>query len=413
MPKIFFVILLLSLSGCSLQQHNNNKLANQLRQQPPASILATLKQTTPDDTDIAQYDLNVGYLQLITGDFESAIISLSRAKKEMQLLEAISVSENVAAGTVNETFRRYSGYPTDRVMVHNMLALSYLFNNDIEGARVEMLQADITMKKLADGEQLHGQLAETHLLSAIIYELLDERSNSFISYQFTEKVLNQRNMPLPEGVKLGLLRMSYKMGNDAQYTEYSKKFPQLVKLAQSNKQIFGLYFDGVVSNKIEKSIMVPSYNGEQLIRISMPAYPPLNYRPQKLDINDGQQITSSTVVENIDLLAREDLDKEYPSILILTTTRAVSKYKVVEEATKKDAFAGALLNIATVLSEVADVRSWNMLPANIQFGYFETNVNNVTISTTNKPDSIINLEGAQQFVFLASSLTDTVFHYQQ
>lgn len=411
MQKLFFVLLLL-LTGCVSQQ-SNIKLANQLQQQSPEHILSILQQTKPDTNDIAQYYLNLGYLQLLSGEFSPAITSLTTAQKEMQSLRAISISENIAAGTVNETFRRYSGYPLDRVMVHNMSALSYLFNQDIDGARVEMLQADVAMKKLAKGQSLSGQLASTHLLSAIIYELLDEQSNAFISYQLAENILTERRLELPEGLKLGLLRMSYKMGNDLQYNAYSKKYPTLAKQTAADKQIFMLYFNGVVSNKVQRSIMVPSYNAKQLIRISIPAYPKTSSRQQRAQISDGLHQVNSALIENIDVLAREDLDKEYPSILLLTTTRAIAKYQVVQKTQQKDELLGALLNFVTLLSEVADLRSWNMLPATIQFSYLETNSNNIVVSTVNQLDSTVDLSEAKQHVILATGLSDKVFHYQQ
>lgn len=411
MQKLFFVLLLL-LTGCASQQ-NNIKLANQLQQQSPEHILSILQQKKPDASDVAQYYLNLGYLQLLSGEFLSAITSLSLAQKEMQSLSAVSVSENVAAGTVNETFRRYSGYPLDRVMVHNMLALSYLFKQDIDGARVEMLQADVEMKKLAKGNSLSGQLASTHLLSAIIYELLDEQSNAFISYQFAENILIERKLELPEGLKLGLLRMSYKMGNDQQYNNYSQNYPILAKQAAADKQVFMLYFNGVVSNKVQRSIMVPSYNAKQLIRISIPAYPNKSYQQQRAQISDGLQQVSSALIENVDVLAREDLDKQYPSILLLTTTRAIAKYQVVQQTQQKDDLLGALLNFATLLSEVADLRSWNMLPATVQFSYLETNSSKIVVSTINQVDSPVDLSLGKQHVILATGLSDNVFHYQQ
>ncbi|WP_025564217.1 hypothetical protein [Psychromonas sp. SP041] len=406
------IVLLLSLTGCVSQQ-NNNKLANELRQTTPEHILSILQENKPDTSDIAQYYLNLGYLQLLSGEFTSAIESLSTANNEMQLLSAISITENIAAGTVNETLRRYSGYPLDRVMVHNMLALSYLFNQDIEGARIEMLQADVEMKKLSEGEELSGQLASTHLLSAIIYELLDERSDAFISYQLTENILNKRQIVLPEGLKLGLLRSSKKMGNDQEYDRYSKLYPSLAKQTRLDKQVFILYFNGVVSNKEQRSIVVPSFNGRQLIRVSVPGYP--NTRPlqQQASISDGLHRVNSALIENIDTLAKEDLDKEYPSILLLTTTRAVAKYKLVQEAQKKDPLLGALLNLATLLSEVADLRSWNMLPATVQFGYLETNFDNIAISTNNQNESPVNLNQGKQHVILATGLSDKIFNYQQ
>jgi len=411
MHKFFFVFVIL-LSGCSAQ-HNSNKLATQLLEEKPQKILSVLQEDQPDTSDFAQYYLNLGYLQLLSGQFEPAINSLESAKQEMQLLSAISISENIAAGTVNETFRRYSGYPTDRVMVHNMLALSYLFNQDIDGARVEMLQADVEMKKLAEDDNLNGQLVSAHLLSAVIYELLDERSNSFISYQFAEKVLTKRKVALPEGLKSALVRMSYKMGNDQQYEYYHGKYPTLVNKVNAKKQLFAFYFDGVVDHKQQASITVPSFSGRQLVRVSVPTYPNLNNSIEKLAINDNNQRVNSELIENIDTLVREDLDKEYPSILLLTTTRAIAKYQAVNEANKHDPLLGAVLNFATLLSEVADLRSWNMLPASIQFGYIETNSDEIELLEADGSNTTVNLNLGKQHVVLATSLSDQVFHYQQ
>jgi len=410
MHKLLLAFVFL-LSGCA--QHNNNRLADDLQFETPESVLSALQETKPNDRDIAQYYLNLGYLQLLSGQFPASIESLLIAKKQMQFLSATSVSENIGAGTINETLRSYSGYPLDRVMVHNMLALSYLFNQDIQGARVEMLQADVAMKKLADNDSLSGQLTSTHLLSAIIYELLDERSNAFISYQLAEDILNQREMPLPKGLKLGLLRMSLKMGNDQAYQRYSQSYPDLVKQIKAKEQVFVLYFNGVVSNKIQTSLTVPSFNGQQLIRIAMPTYPERLPRPFHAQVSDAEQLVSSEVTEDVNVIAREDLDKEYPSILLLTTTRAIAKYQAVEEAKKKDQLLGTLLNFATLISEVADLRSWNMLPATIQFAYLETNSDDIVISTPKTAQTDVDLNLGNQHVILVTNLSDKVLHYQQ
>jgi hypothetical protein len=412
MYKFLFVFLLL-LTGCASQE-NNNKLANQLKQDSPENILSILQNDDPDKGDRVQYYLNLGYLQLLSGEFATAIESLSIAKNEMQDLAASSVSENIGAGTINETLRSYSGYPLDRVMVHNMLALSYLFSQDIEGARVEVLQADIEMKKLAGDADISNQLASTHLISAIIYELLDERSNAFISYQLAENSLIKRQIPLPEGLKLGLLRSSYLMGNDEQYTYYSQQYPALVDQVNTNaKQVFVLYFDGVVDNKVERTVVVPNISFNQLIRVSVPGYPNHPVMMDHAFIDSGAEQAKSQLVEDVNVAAREDLDKEYPSILALTTTRAVSKYLLVKEAQEKDPLIGILFNFATLLSEVADLRSWNMLPATVQFGYLNTYSNELAISTSLQFSNTINLSQGKQHVILATSLSNNLFHYQQ
>lgn len=414
MKKIILISLFFLLTACAAQHRETNKLASQLYVQTPQQVLVQMQKLDPPDRDYAQFHLNIGILQLLSSDFPSAIDSLTQAKKEMAALAATSITENAAAGTVNETLRSYSGYPTDRVMVHNLLGLSYLFSDDIDAARVEMLQADIAMKKLAAKNSLNGQLASTHLLSGIIYEMLDEQSNALISYRHSEQLIKQRNLSVPVGLQKALLRLSYIVDRNGQYVAYKKQYNQFTTpQVNENSQVFSLYFDGVVSHKIENSILVPSGNGEQLIRISMPAYPNVKHRTMRAKINDATQQVSTELLENLEVAVREDLSKEYPSILLLTTTRAIAKYELVSEAEKQDSLLGALVNLATVLTEVADLRSWNMLPSSIQFAYLETNDNEITVNRVNNVDQNIMLNNGSKNLLLISSLDTPVFHYQQ
>lgn len=414
MARFLFFIAIFTLAGCAGQQRETNNLADSLHHQSPQSVLNKLQKIEPAERDHAQFHLNLGFLQLLLGQFKNAITTLETAKKEMAVLEASSISENVGAGTVNETLRSYSGYPTDRVMVHNMLALSYLFNNEISSARVEMLQADISMRKLTDGDDINGQLASANLLSGIIYELLNEQSNALISYRKSADIIDERGLAIPKSLQQALLRMSLKVGAKSQYASYKKQFPAQSEpsLKQAN-QLFILYFDGVVSHKVQNSIVVPNTSNDQLIRISMPAYPKINQKISWAKIYTAEQQIVTELVESVDQLVRDDLDKEYPSILLLTTTRAIAKYHLVKEADKQDSLLGALVNIATLLTEVADLRSWNMLPATIQFGYIETTKNDLVIETLNSVTQNVNIKHNSQNVLLINSLSDQIFHYQQ
>jgi len=414
MKNILLASFLVLLTACAAQQRETNDLANLLYQQPPNVILQKLQATQPPERDYAQFHLNQGLLQLLSGQFPLAIESLTLAKKEMQALSALSISETAAAGTVNETLRSYSGYPTDRVMVHTMLALSYLFDGDIGGARVEVLQADIAMKKLAEKDTLNGQLASAHLLAGIIYELLDEQSNALISYKYSESLLKQRELSIPSALQQALLRMSYQVDRNGQYVTYQKRYSGYpTPKSNTASQVFTLYFDGIVSNKQALSIMVPSGNNEQLIRISMPAYNKKYRHISRAKLKDASHQVITGLIDNLEVSVREDLAQEYPSILLLTTTRALAKYELVSQVNQQDSFLGALANLVTVLSEVADLRSWNMLPANIQFAYIESADDSVTIEHNNAIEQQIMVTQGSRHLVLVSSLETPVFHYQQ
>ena len=414
MKKILVMLFITLLTGCAAQQRENNKIASSLNQKSPQAVLEELQTQDPDDSDIAQFHLNVGMLQFKTGDFPAAIKTLEQAKKEMAAVQATSVSENAAAATVNETFRAYSGYPTDRVMVHNILALSYLFNDDIDGARVEMLQAEVSMKKLTDGKSLLGQLASAHLLSGIIYELLDEQSNALISYRNADKILRQHKLETPTALKQALLRMSYLVDKKSRYASYKKRFPNFpTPITNDKSKVFVLYFDGVVDHKKELTILVPSHDNDQLIRISMPQYPKEDTRISRGKVTANNSQLTTQMIENLEVSVREDLSDIYPSILLMTTSRAILKYQAVKQAEKQSSLVGILANILTVISEVADVRSWNMLPSNIQFGYVETDDGSVTLSSANTASQTVNLKAHSENLLLINSLTSDVFHYQQ
>lgn len=415
MKKLLLACFCLLLSACAAHHRQSNELANQLYQQSPEVVLALLQADQPEPRDIVQYQLNAGLLQLLSADLNGAIDSLSAAKLEMQRLSALSVTETAAAATVSETLRRYSGSPTDRVMVHNLLALSYLFWGDIDGARVEMLQADVVMKQLATKDSLSGQLASTHLLSGIIYELLDEQSNALISYRNSEQIVKQRQLGVAPALQQALLRTSYSVDRKGQYQHYLSLYPHHgdVPPLRDQSQIFALYFDGVISNKDQTGILIPSGNGEQLIRISMPVYQQPNYRITHARLSSAEQQVRSALIENLETSAREDLAADYPSILLLTSTRAVAKYNLVGAADKQDPLLGALVNLATILTEAADLRSWNMLPSNIQFAYLQTQANEIHVDRGNGNAQTLSIQDHSQNVLLISNLDTPLFHYQQ
>ena len=414
MYKFSIFVFFILLSGCSVQQYENNRLAELLEVQSPQVILNELQKSQPIERDKTQFQLNLGFLQFINGEFQNAITTLTLAKQEMAVLEATSITENIGAGSISETLRSYSGYPTDKVMVHNILALSYLFSGDIYGARVEMLQSELVMKKLSQLDSRIDELASANLLAGIVYEILDERSNALISYRDAAQSIKNQDKPLPIGLKQALLRMSFKLGIKDQYAAYQHQFPELqLPEKKSKTQVFVLYFNGVVNHKIQQSVMVPSSNLAQLIRISMPAYPPQRLNNGYAQVIQGESQVVSEVVENIDDLARKDLAEEYASILLLTTSRAIIKYQLVNAAQKQNPLLGALANMTTVLSENADLRSWNMLPSNIQFGYVEPINEHILIGHNQGTLNKIVIAKGSKNVILVNSLSNTAFHYQQ
>ena len=184
---LLIALLPVMFQACAVQQHEVNALAEQLDDSTPEAILLSLQSIDPPKRDRGQYLLNTGLLKSITGDFEGAIHDLQSAKKILNKLQAISVSENLAAATINETLRSYDASPSERVLLHVLLSIDYLMQNDLDAARVEVLQADVVMNELAREEVPIGQLASAHYIAGLVYELGGELDDARISYRGLKK----------------------------------------------------------------------------------------------------------------------------------------------------------------------------------------------------------------------------------
>jgi hypothetical protein len=365
------VLLAVLLQACATQQRQVNSLAERLEQSTPEATLQSLQSISPPERDRAQYLLNTGLLKSITGDFEGANRDLQSAKKILNALQAISVSENLGAVMINETLRSYDGSASERVLLHELLSINYLMLNDLDAARVEVLQADVVMKELATEDRPIGQLASAHYIAGLVYELGGELDDAMISYRKAANIMALRNMAPPPALESSLLNLSQRLGLDDEHEKYREQFAPVVEPhALDAAEIIVIYWDGVVTSKRGNSLSVWVLSLDQVVSLALPYYPPSNYVENSFDLRIADQHHRTETIEDVEALSREDLDDESAAIYAMTLARMVSKYELVKVAGNQNNSLGLLINIATILTESADIRSWNMLPSSIQFARF-------------------------------------------
>ena len=295
-PTLLWAVLF--LEGCSSWQVNS--LAEQLETNGPEATLQALQDVSPAERDRAQYLLNLGILKFRTGDFSGSIEDLQQAKQIMRELQATSFTETAAAAVVNETFRAYSGTPSERVLIHLLLALSYLANGDLDGARVEMLQSDVLMQELAQADSVSGQLASARFLAGIVYELGGEWDDAMISYRRAANIMQARDMAIPDALATSLLKTSLRQGFDEEYQGYAQQFGREAQTAEAGDgEIIVFYSDGVVSNIKQHKMTLYSLQLQQLISIAVPHYPAANYRPRHLTFHASSVKPSFLIAKNI------------------------------------------------------------------------------------------------------------------
>jgi hypothetical protein len=402
----------LLLQGCSHWQVN--ELAERLPADGPEITLANLEKIDPPGRDRAQYLLDRGLLRFYTGDLAGSREDLEAAKQIMASLQAMSVTENIAAATTNETLRSYSGSPSDRVLVHLMLALNYLCSNDLGGARVEMLQADVTMQELADVDSVIGQLASARFLAGLIYEMNGERDDALISYRRAYQIMRARGETIPPALQVSLLNLAKTQDFPDEYATYVAEFGRehSVPAADEGEWLL-IFFDGVVSQKIENRFPVFDPGLNTMITVVLPDYGYSGYRPLRLTLSGGASNMATGTLENLERRARDDLDYEMPAILAAATARAVAKYMVVRNSQDRGDLPGLIATVFALASEQADLRSWNMLPATIQVARIVVSMDervrlDARAYTT---PSLQELNAGRYAVLFATSLTSRVYSY--
>ena len=421
-------LCVLYLQGCTSWQMN--QLATALPVVGPEKILEKLEDINPPDRDRGQYLLNRGLLRFYSGDLIGSRRDLEQAKAIMLSLQAVSVSENLGALTTNETLRSYGGTPSDQVLVHAMLAMGYLFNGDPDGARVEMLQADVTMNQLGDTESVSGQLASVRFLAGLIYEMNGELDDALISYRRAHGIIRARDEPVPEALASSLLNVSLRRNNqhsdNDEYQEYVSEFGRKAVLPKAGEGEWIVYYhDGVVTNKTETRLSVFAPDIGAQISVVMPHYPSSRYRARPVSVRSrnantsapsevaSNEINTTEVIEMIEQRAREDLADQTAKILAATVVRSVAKYQLVREARRSGELGGLIANIAGLLSEQADVRSWNMLPSSIQVARLVAPLD-VPVQIVEKDLMLpaLNRLGSRRYgVVLVNSLNDRLLSY--
>jgi hypothetical protein len=361
---------LLALQACaSYGQHANTLREGLLTGQPELSL------SIAEQDDLQQKDiitsLDKGMLRRINHDFAGSNQIFEVAKKQIEALYGISITENLSSVTINDTLRGYEGDRYEQLLLHAFMAMNYIQLGQIDGARVEMLQANVKMMEWGDEPDEDAFL---RYLEGIIYESLGEYDNALISYRKAYTVYKEKAGVLypaiPMVLKKDLLRLLTWQGMSSEYKTYAKEFNltdyKPAKPDNDHGELIVILNNGLAPVRSEAAIPIYSSQIQQNLRVAFPVYrenKKLLDTPQ-VEVN-GKKYGLETA-EDVDALARHSLEEAMPEIMARATARAVVKYNTQHSANENSALAGLLMTVTNMVTERADTRSWTTLPQEIQ-----------------------------------------------
>ncbi len=177
---------------------------------------------------------------------------------------------------------------------------------------------------------------------------------------------------MPASIAPPLLRLGAHLGLGDEVRSYADRFrlttwPDLAAYRRQGDFVFLLH-NGLAPAKRETFIDHFDPASGHVFRIALPAYGPVRRRADhaRLRIAGGPMLVTE-VVEDIDAIARETLKEQMPVITARAVARAIAKWRMSRELREQHGdLAGLFADLAGLVSERADTRGWQTLPADIQ-----------------------------------------------
>ncbi len=391
-------LLTITLSGCSVMRSYDDELKQTIDLVGQGQIDLALKQhennNSSGDFDLLYY-LEKGELLRLKSQYKDSAGAWLLADQKVNEWEneakirAGAILENVGAVVLNDKTRRYDGHDYEKVMLSTQLAMDHLLSGDWNSARTEIKKthereaviAEINAKDTEALEQeskekgitttfkeLNGYPVET-LNAPEVTALKNGYQSAFSHYLagFVYEALNEQGLASPGYRQAIELQPNLKILEDGLATLEMR--PSRRKPTETD--VLFVVESGTAPALSSITIPVPVIvSNLGVIPISFPVLhsdPSHTLQPSTIGI-DGKDTLPLAAITSLDAMSKRALRDDMPGIIVRGILRAAAKtmsQKALMDQGGGAAIAGIALNIANVITESADERTWRTLPATI------------------------------------------------
>jgi hypothetical protein len=371
--RILFLLLALPLLGaCASARMRDDEVDRLFRSSKYADAAEILKSRiqaggpgAPGSNDELLYLLDAGLALHQAGEAEASNAFFSLAEKHVSLNGYASVSEEAGTLLTSENTKVYRGEDFERVLIHVYKALNYAMLGGLESALVEARLVNRRLEEMKrEGEKPYKQNAFARYLAAILYEAEGEFNDAYVDYKKVHEL-----EPAFQPVGRDLWRMAAALGMRDEMDRWKSVFQLSDEDAQrrTNSPL------GRKSGRGE--IIVIFQNGISPVKRPDPAFPSLpdfvpRYNPvREAEVSlDGVVVGRTVVLHDIEATAISNLGERKLAMAAKRVAGRVTKAIVADQIrrkTKNEALA-FLTEVALIVSDQADTRSWSLLPRDLQ-----------------------------------------------
>lgn len=413
-PKVRILFLLVFVSACSSMGIKDFFVGYADQVEPARKAIASdkvpeAKKLTPiKDRGHNAYSLSLlenGRVNFLDNDWETSKKVFAQAdqkitedddKAKIQISRGIQKAGALAS---NDAAIPYDVAYYEKSMLHTYQSLNYLYENNLEGALVEVRRANIVQNQALNayeneiyeaksdmskagvdfdkatgsypsmseviGNVKNGfQNAYTFYLSGVLYEAAGEPNSAYIDYKKALEIY-----PNNKYLQQDVLRLASLLGMHEDLIKFERLYGKYVASKVNNEgQVVFIYEDGLVNAKEEISLDLPiSSSGDlRFFSFALPVYKNHKTRIIPLHVElDNENYASQEIVQ-IQSLAAKNLQDQLAPLITRQALRLVAKEQVRKQAAKNNgSFGSFVASMYNLASENADTRSWSTLPARV------------------------------------------------
>jgi hypothetical protein len=384
--SIFCLTAMASLStGCASARMSDTESDRLFRARQYDAAAEHLKKGLADQgdngRDILLYLMDIGLSLHSAGKYAESNEYFLKADKMAEIKDYTSLSKEGATLLTSDNIKDYKGEDFEKVLINVYLSMNYALLGNYEDSLVEARRVNQKLYMMvSEGARKYKQNAFARYLSATVYEAQGDLNDAYVDYKEAYKL-----MPSFPGLGRDLWRMA-RLGSDSDdMEEWDEKF----KLTdEDHKRAMA---SGPKSPKGE--IVVLYENGISPIKRPNPHFSEIpKFFPRRnpvafarVDVSGGAAHYEDTtaMLENIEATAIENLDEKYAALIAKKVAGIVAKEVVADQIGKHtDPLIGLAAKVFFYASDQADVRSWNLLPHDLQVARIPVDPGTYTVRVT-------------------------------
>lgn len=316
-----------------------------------------------DGNDQLLFLLDLALAYHSSGQYEESNRYFFEADNVAEIKDYTNYAAEAATLLTSDNIKPYKGEDFENVLISVYLALNFALMGKKESALVEARRVNRKLHRMIhEGKRPYKQNAFARYLSGLLYEADQEWNDAYISYKKTHEL----NPSFPE-LGLDLWRMAWLTGIQEDLDRWVQEYeltPEQIKKTKEKgpgsgfSEIIVLYENGISPIKRPH----PQFH-------SIPKFYPRANPVEFAEVwVDGEKKGQTTILENIEATAIHNLDEKYAGIIVKKLAGVVAKEVVGNQVAKgtDSPILGFLTKLALHASDQADVRSWNLLPRDLQ-----------------------------------------------